>query len=217
MKNWWKLSSGLKLQLNHDVVWQNTDTCNANQLAITILAKCWQSSPWWPHRAIALPLPRSVCEPARRPWGWPAVEQVSTNEQPSWREDQERKKNPTIPLSFLKRPHRKNKTFPGLLCRFPLPLFQFHLICSCRAWWAADNRIQLHNELMFTINTSAEGWGGGTAEELQPKLCWVQDVTPPNTEPDSDCTILGLWAVCVCVLKQTQLKQVIGMFRQLRQ
>lgn len=163
----------------------------------------WQSTPWWPQRAIALPLPRSGCEPARRPWGWPAVEQVSTNEQPSWTEEQEWKKiyiYPTIPLSFLKRPHRKNKNStiiqfsPPLL--FPLPLPQFHLMWSCRAWRGADKRIQLQNEVMFTINTSAEG---ETAEELQPKLCWVQDVTPPNARPVSDRTILRVRGVCCSI------------------
>lgn len=123
MKNWWKLSSGLKLQPNHDIVWQNTDTCNANQLAITILAKCWQSLPWWPHRAIALPLPRSVCEPARRPWGWPAVEQVSTNEQPSWREEQERKKIPQSPCHSSNAHTEKTKLFLGFSAVFLYPSF----------------------------------------------------------------------------------------------
>lgn len=64
---------------------------------------------------------------------------------------------------------------------FPPP---FHLVWSCRGLACSGQRVPLQNELMFTINKSAEG---ETAEELQPGPCQAQRcVTPPNTKPLSD-------------------------------
>ena len=165
--------------------------------------KCWQPSPWWPRRAIALSLPREVNLP-----GWPEGGQLRSrsalNKQSAPAEEQETEKTAAaltitlhpsiIPLTptqscemqpshsslslSLSLPPLSLSVFPFI---FPPP---FHLVWSCRGLACSGQRVPLQNELMFTINKSAEG---ETAEELQPGPCQAQRcVTPPNTEPLSD-------------------------------
>ena len=77
--------------------------------------KCWQPSPWWPRRAIALSLPREVNLP-----GWPEGGQLwsrsALNKQSARAEEQENGKKKKkqqqqlsqsllIPPSFLWHPH----------------------------------------------------------------------------------------------------------------
>ena len=111
-------------------------------------------------------------EPARMPRGRPAVEQVSANKQSGRAEEQERKKQQhsqslLIPPSFLKHPHGTAKMQPSLSSLFlsvffPLSLCILFLAPSSsnlelQRLACSSQRVLLQNELMFTINKSAEG------------------------------------------------------------
>lgn len=81
------------------------------------LATNWQSLPWQMLAVITMvttaghrPVSPTQGEPARMPWGQPAVEQVNANKQSAgWRsrtEKQQLSQSLLIPPSFLKHPHR---------------------------------------------------------------------------------------------------------------
>lgn len=111
-----------------------------------------ESPPWQmlPIMAGHRPFSPTRGEPARIPWGRPAVEPVSVNKQSARVEEQERKKQQLSP-SFLKHPHRNCKMQPSL--SFPSFLFS---VSSSRSLACNSQEVLLQYERMFVIHLSAE-------------------------------------------------------------
>lgn len=85
----------------------------------------------------------------------------------------------------------------SLSLHFPLFFLSSSLVPShleLQSLACNSHRVLLQNELMFTINKSAEGKPQSSYSQDR-----VQDVTPPNTKPHSDHTILRFGTICVCV------------------
>lgn len=168
----------------------------------------WQSPPWQMLAVVTMvttaghrPVSPTRGEPARMPRRRPAVEQVSTNKQSVQAEEQERKKQRSPSLHHSSNTHtcfaRCNHHFLSLSLHFPLFFLSSSLVPShleLQSLACNSHRVLLQNELMFTINKSAEGKPQSSYSQDR-----VQDVTPPNTKPHSDHTILRFGTICVCV------------------
>ena len=142
-------------------------------------------------------------EPARRPCGRPAVDQVSANKQSARAEEREWKKQQFSQSSSScsrspKTPTQKCKMqdvtqLTRLFSPRILSLLSFsapsHVGLQSLA--CSSYRIRLQNELMCTINKS--NWGE-TAEWLRPGSCRVQDVSP---HPTLSLSLITLFLDCV--------------------
>lgn len=150
--NWKLLPAALKLTYVYGTQWQNADTCNTNQMAIITLApaasSCGPSPSLSPTRD----------EPARTPWGRPAVELVNVNKQSDRAEEQERKKQ-QLARSFLipQTPTQQlqDATITHLSFSFIVAFLSSPLLGSISRRLA--DTVLFQNELMLTINNKARG------------------------------------------------------------
>lgn len=156
--------SSLKLTYFYSAQWQNTDTCNTNQLAITTLTNAGSTQSWRPLWATALLLKREVnlpgCPEGSQQWSGSAL----TSNHPR-RRSRNGKKNSgshnhsSSHWNTSKTPTQKNKIQPSL-SSFSLHLSSLPLSSiSFRAGepGVQQSQDQLQNELMFTINKKY--WG----------------------------------------------------------
>lgn len=143
MKHNWKLlpAAALKLTYFYGTLWQNTDTCNTNQQAITALTNAGSHHHGDHLQAIALSLPREVNLPGCPEGGQLWSRSALTSNQPG-RRNRNGKTAAPHPSIIPQTPTQKCKMqpslsfFPPFLSYFS-PLFFFFLVPSHLAWHGA--------------------------------------------------------------------------------
>lgn len=137
----------------------------------------WQWPPWQILAVVTMvataghrPVSPTRGEPARMPQGRPAVEQVSANKQSARAEEQERKKTAALaitphPSIIPQTPTQNCEMQPSLsspslsifLSIFLLSSLLVPPLSELQSLACSSQRVLVQNELMFTINKSAEG------------------------------------------------------------